>query len=114
MDMRDVSVRQDGQFTRRKICTRFAQVSGAHLGSTLPLKAYAQVDLRQKVNILSHPPSQGGFYHAQLHRSENGVLDTTLRIAYARCQVGDKEAWLRCYDGEPVGPTLRLRRGETL
>ncbi|HEX2134787.1 MAG TPA: multicopper oxidase domain-containing protein, partial [Microvirga sp.] len=114
--MRDDPVQQSqsDQFTRRDVCKGFARISGALLGSALPFQAHAEADLRLAFSSLAHPSSQGEFYHPQPRPATRGVLDTTLRVAYARCQVGDKEAWLRCYDGEPVGPTLRLRVGETL
>jgi FtsP/CotA-like multicopper oxidase with cupredoxin domain/thiol-disulfide isomerase/thioredoxin len=99
------------ELSRRDVCRGLVQI-GALLGSTGPLGARVGADLPQKFVILAHPPSQGEFYHAKPIRSEDGVK--ALNVRYAPCQLGDKKAWLRCYDGEPVGPIMRLRRGETL
>jgi FtsP/CotA-like multicopper oxidase with cupredoxin domain/thiol-disulfide isomerase/thioredoxin len=111
MRQRTIQGARQIELSRRDLCRGLVHV-GALLGSTLPLRAQTGANLQQKIIILSHPPSQGEFYHARSIRSENGVK--ALSVRYARCQLGDKEAWLRCYDGEPVGPTIRLQRGETL
>lgn len=47
-------------------------------------------------------------------RSENGVLETTLTVAYAENTIADCRVRLRSYNGGLVGPTLRVKPGDTL
>lgn len=51
-------------------------------------------------------------------KSENGKLETTLKVAYAKnfLDVGTerKWLWLRSYNGMLTGPTLRVKPGDTL
>src|SRR5580700_7188105 len=47
-------------------------------------------------------------------RSVNGVLQTTLRCAYAYRDIGGKRLYLRSYEGGSPGPTLRMKPGEIL
>jgi FtsP/CotA-like multicopper oxidase with cupredoxin domain len=50
----------------------------------------------------------------EVRRSTGGVLSTTLRVRYARMQVGGYRLYLRTYDEMIPGPTMRLRPGDTL
>jgi FtsP/CotA-like multicopper oxidase with cupredoxin domain len=50
----------------------------------------------------------------EVRRSANGVLQTTLRVAYAYKEIGGYRLSLRTYEGNIPGPTLRLRPGDTL
>jgi FtsP/CotA-like multicopper oxidase with cupredoxin domain len=47
-------------------------------------------------------------------RARAGVLDYTLRMAYADLKINGKSAHLRSYNGMVPAPTLQLRAGETL
>ena len=47
-------------------------------------------------------------------RAAGGVLDTTINAEYGYFALGNRAAALRGYNGGPVGPTLRLRGGDTL
>lgn len=47
-------------------------------------------------------------------RSRRGALDLTLRVAYADSHLGADAVHLRNYNGKPVGPTLRVKPGDTL
>lgn len=47
-------------------------------------------------------------------RSEAGRLDVTLNVEYENVTIGRNEVRLRTYNGEPVGPTLRVKAGDTL
>lgn len=58
----------------------------------------------------SHPD----FTEPRVVASSNGVLDTTLRVAYARNQIGRDPVCLRSYNGGLTGPTLRARPGDKL
>lgn len=46
--------------------------------------------------------------------SEDGVLTTTLTVEYAEHNIGGCDTHLRTYNGERVGPTLKLKPGDTL
>ncbi len=46
--------------------------------------------------------------------STNGVLETTLDVKYAQNKIGNCEVNLRSYNGKLVGPTLRVKPGDTL
>src|SRR5882757_3219011 len=50
----------------------------------------------------------------EVRRSANGVLSTTLRIAYTYRQIGGVRLYVRSYEGTSPGPTLRMKPGETL
>jgi len=50
----------------------------------------------------------------EVRRSANGVLQTSLRCAYAYRNVGGVRLYLRSYEGGAPGPTLRMKPGETL
>ncbi|HEX9524916.1 MAG TPA: hypothetical protein VF949_18205, partial [Reyranella sp.] len=49
----------------------------------------------------------------EVRRSASGVLSTSLRCAYAWRDIGGMHLCLRSYEGG-VGPTLRMKPGETL
>ena len=49
----------------------------------------------------------------EIRRSANGVLSTSLRCAYAYRDIGGTRLYLRAYEGG-LGPTLRMKPGETL
>ncbi len=49
----------------------------------------------------------------EVRRSANGVLSTSLRCAYAWRDIGGRRLYLRSYEGG-LGPTLRMKPGETL
>jgi FtsP/CotA-like multicopper oxidase with cupredoxin domain len=49
----------------------------------------------------------------EVRRSVNGVLSTSLRCAYAYRDIGGMRLYLRAYEGG-LGPTLRMKPGETL
>jgi FtsP/CotA-like multicopper oxidase with cupredoxin domain len=49
----------------------------------------------------------------EVRRSANGVLSTGLRCAYAYRDIGGTRLYLRSYEGG-LGPTLRMKPGETL
>jgi hypothetical protein len=50
---------------------------------------------------------------AEVRRSVDGVLSTSLRCAYAYRDIGGMRLYLRAYEGG-LGPTLRIKPGETL
>jgi FtsP/CotA-like multicopper oxidase with cupredoxin domain len=50
----------------------------------------------------------------EARRWANGVLNTSLRCAYAYRDIGGKRLYLRSYEGGSPGPTLRMKPGETL
>ena len=47
-------------------------------------------------------------------RSADGVLRTPLTLQYAHNTIGGCPVYLRNYDGQLVGPTLRVKPGDTL
>jgi FtsP/CotA-like multicopper oxidase with cupredoxin domain len=49
----------------------------------------------------------------EVRRSVDGVLSTSLRCAYAYRDIGGMRLYLRAYEGG-LGPTLRMKPGETL
>ncbi len=54
------------------------------------------------------------FLEPEVLRSENGELRVTLDMAYANNRIGKDPVHLRAYNGKLVGPTLRLKPGDTL
>lgn len=61
--------------------------------------------------LLADPPA---FSEPEERRSVDGVLETTLRVAYATNDLDGREVTLRSYEGGLTGPTLRVRAGDTL
>lgn len=47
-------------------------------------------------------------------RSQNGLLDTRLRVEYAHHYIGGDLVYLRTYEGSLIGPTLRVRPGDMM
>jgi FtsP/CotA-like multicopper oxidase with cupredoxin domain len=62
----------------------------------------------------SPPPMDAPLIEPETRRSVNGVLQTTLRCAYAYRDIGGVRLYLRSYEGGSPGPTLRMKPGETL
>ncbi|TQV87816.1 multicopper oxidase family protein [Aliikangiella coralliicola] len=54
------------------------------------------------------------FEEATIIRSKNGKLSTTLEVALTERNIAGCDTTLRNYNGELVGPTLRLNPGDTL
>jgi FtsP/CotA-like multicopper oxidase with cupredoxin domain len=50
----------------------------------------------------------------EVRSSVNGVLDTTLNLRYAWRNVGKDRLFLRTYEGNSPGPTLRVQPGDTM
>jgi FtsP/CotA-like multicopper oxidase with cupredoxin domain len=46
--------------------------------------------------------------------SENGALTTTLEVKYGQNKIAGCDTYLRSYNGKLVGPTLRVRSGDTI
>ena len=46
--------------------------------------------------------------------AENGLLNVTVKAQYGQYRLAGKDVMLRCYDGKPVGNTLRVKAGDTL
>ena len=60
------------------------------------------------------PAMDAPLVEPEVRRSANGVLQTSLRCAYAYRDVGGVRLYLRSYEGGSPGPTLRMKPGETL
>lgn len=54
------------------------------------------------------------FTEPDVIRSQNGVLNTTLEVKYGDNMIGSDPVHLRSYNGKLVGPTLRVKPGDTL
>ena len=50
----------------------------------------------------------------EMRRSVNGVLSTTLRVAYAYRSIGGVKLYVRSYEGGSPGPTCGVQPGDTL
>ncbi len=65
---------------------------------------------RPKLPIMDQP-----LVEPEVRRSANGVLQTSLRVAYAYRDIGGStRLYVRSYEGGSPGPTLRMKPGETL
>jgi FtsP/CotA-like multicopper oxidase with cupredoxin domain len=60
------------------------------------------------------PAMDAHLVEPETRRSVNGVLQTTLRCAYAYRDIGGVRLYVRSYEGGSPGPTLRMKPGETL
>src|SRR5215212_4109380 len=54
------------------------------------------------------------FRNPEVISSTNGVLKATLTVAYADSMIAGCPVHLRTYNGSLVGPTLRVKPGDTL
>jgi FtsP/CotA-like multicopper oxidase with cupredoxin domain len=54
------------------------------------------------------------FVEPETRRSENGELNTTLRMHYAYKDIGGHRLYMRTYEGTIPGPTLRVKPGDVL
>ena len=59
------------------------------------------------------PAMDQSLVEPEVRRSANGVLSTSLRCAYTYRDLGGTRLYLRAYEGG-LGPTLRMKPGETL
>ncbi|WP_417598910.1 multicopper oxidase family protein [Oceanospirillum sp.] len=46
--------------------------------------------------------------------ADNGLLNVTIKAQYGQYRLAGKDVMLRCYDGKPIGNTLRVKTGDTL
>ena len=60
------------------------------------------------------PAMDAPLIEPETRRSVNGVLQTTLRCAYAYRDIGGIRLYVRSYESGSPGPTLRMKPGETL
>jgi FtsP/CotA-like multicopper oxidase with cupredoxin domain len=54
------------------------------------------------------------FVEPEVRKSANGELNTTLRMHYAYKDIGGYRLYMRTYEGNAPGPTLRLKPGDVL
>ena len=69
---------------------------------------YQAIDLNNP-SYAGHP-----FANPQLIKAENGELTTTLTVTYSDRDLAGCQVHLRSYNGQLVGPTLRVKPGDTI
>ncbi|MET4579259.1 multicopper oxidase family protein [Ottowia thiooxydans] len=67
-----------------------------------------------KVQDKRAPAMDQPLLEPEVRRSVNGVLDTSLRMAYAYRYVGGVRLYVRSYEGTSPGPTFRVKPGDTM
>src|SRR3984957_16295381 len=82
-----------------------AQSDGGHAHMHMPELGVAKLPV---VAAMDQP-----LVEPEVRRSANGVLSTSLRCAYTYRDIGGTRLYLRAYEGG-LGPTLRMKPGETL
>jgi len=94
--------------------------------SALPKSSGARMSLpeMQKLEISQNtlPPERrslalttlNGYYEPGELVAANGTLSTTLTVTYGRNMIGKDPVYLRSYNGQLVGPTLRARPGDVM
>lgn len=89
--------------------SRATAETGSHHGTgavaTQPGCEFAPINLEQFAAAFENPPEID---------AANGVLNTTLTVTYALNQIANCQVYLRSYNGQLVGPTLRAKPGDTL
>src|ERR1700693_5409615 len=85
----------------------------AALGEADGAHAHAHMPERGGAKLRFVAPSAQPLVEPEIRRSANGVLSTSLRCAYAYRDIGGVRLYLRAYEGG-LGPTLRMKPGETL
>jgi FtsP/CotA-like multicopper oxidase with cupredoxin domain len=83
---------------------------GGHGGHGDPVSETGPVAGPQRIPFTEGEP----LIEPELRASVDGVLDTTLRCRYAWRDIGGYRLYVRTYEGVSPGPTLRLKRGDTL
>ena len=68
----------------------------------------------QAIDINNSSYAGQPFANPQTIKAENGELQTTLTVAYSDRQIADCQVHLRSYNGQLVGPTLRVKPGDTI
>jgi FtsP/CotA-like multicopper oxidase with cupredoxin domain len=68
----------------------------------------------EAASIVKSPYESAPLAEPEVRRSVDGVLATTLRCRYAYKDVGGYRLFMRTYDGDIPGPTLRAKPGDTL
>lgn len=53
-------------------------------------------------------------FQPEVRASLNGQLNTSLRVFKADNEIGDASVHLRSYEGRLLGPTFRIKAGDTL
>src|ERR1700754_1718261 len=94
---------------------------GAYLVSAGAVRAadhvHGKMDMSPTMGMVPDKPAPAmdqPLVEPEVRRSANGVLSTTLRIAYAYRQIGGVRLYVRSYEGGSPGPALRMKPGETL
>lgn len=86
-----------------------------HAGHTAPA-VHAGHDHMAEIGVAKStapPPLDQPLIEPEIRRSQNGVLNTSLRCAYTWRDIGNRRLYLRSYEGG-LAPTLRMKPGETL
>lgn len=92
------------------------------LRSVRPLLQPLPADQEQKAEALLTPPERESmarnasakFVEPDVLQSRNGKMKVTLTAAYAHNKIGSDPVYLRAYNGQLVGPTLRAKPGDKL
>ncbi|HYH67749.1 MAG TPA: Rid family hydrolase, partial [Urbifossiella sp.] len=79
-------------------------------------RMYEEEDRREQLRRQNLAPStpRPESSPVKVIRSVNGALQATLEVKYGMVRIGNHDVWLRTYNGQPVGPTLRAKAGDTL
>lgn len=100
--------------TIRKHITRRSMLKGLGIttaGGLLGMGySYALPGIRRDIAALESPE----LINPPEERSVDGLLNVTINAQYGQFQLAGQDVMLRCYDGAPVGRTLRIRQGDTL
>jgi FtsP/CotA-like multicopper oxidase with cupredoxin domain len=64
--------------------------------------------------VIDPPASSPPFVEPEVRASVNGLLETTFNVRYAYHDVGGYRLFLRTFEGNTPGHTLRLQPGDTL
>jgi FtsP/CotA-like multicopper oxidase with cupredoxin domain len=98
--------------TRRGLICETLGTSAALLLATK--SAAAQTQAAPAHVKLAGTASTGVLDQPEERRSQNGLLDTRLRVQFSHHYIGDDLVYLRTYEGSMVGPTLRVRPGDMM
>ncbi len=77
-------------------------------------RGYAQTRTAPAHVKLAGVAPTGALDQPEERRSQNGLLDTQLRVEYSHHYIADDLVYLRTYEGSMVGPTLRVRPGDMM
>ena len=102
---------------RRMLGGGLATGTGLVAGGPVAAQGHNHASMSPTLGLVARPKTpimHQPLIEPEVRRSADGVLQTSLRCAYAYRDVGGVRLYVRSYEGGSPGPTLRMKPGDTL